>query len=78
MISNVGYCAISSSSSYYLILFVYSFVIAMYGLILLTVQSLLSSYFTITYSNSLLLSKHHSLIVYKAFSHFKPSEWEPS
>jgi len=78
MISNVHYVAISSSSLDYLTLFAYNSVIAMYGLILLIVQSLLSSYFTATYSISLLLFKHHSLIICKAFGRFRPNHWKPS
>ena len=77
MVPIVCQYVINSSSSNYLTLSTYSSIIAMYGLILLIVQSLLCSYSTVTYSNSLLLSEHYSLIVYKAFGCLKASPWAP-
>jgi len=73
MILNVHYYVIYSSLQGYLTLSTYSSVIAMYGLILTIVQSLLCSYFTVTYSNCLLLFWYYSLISCRAFGCFKPS-----
>ena len=64
MIPNVCHLVISSFSLGHLNSSFHSLVVTMYGLILLTIQSLLYLCFTITYFNSSLLFGHYLHMVY--------------